>query len=421
MTDLQLDSGADTSESVPVEEALDNLANMHRDRPKAKIDPTSNFLFDGDRLPTPRKMLIRDVMPAEGIAFIGGQSGAGKTFIEVLMAVCLSSGKPFFGREVVERVGVIIVAAEGKSMVQARITAAKSELGIQERLPIAWVRQLPSFNKPKEVEHFIGELRAVAEKMSREHNVRTGAMFVDTVSASFEIKKEEDNAEAAEVCRILRRIVDPMGAVAAPVHHYGKNVDSGLRGASAWKANADFVLSVLADINCVTGEASNRSLAAAKDRDGAQGPIGPFSLKYIALGEDERGKGWGTMVAVPEDGAAVAEKPGWPEKLNIFRQALQVALIDHGEKQWPFGVDGPLVRAVDLRTVRAEFHRISRPDDTSDKTDRQRRDTIRNRCNRALDTAQEKRLVGVCNVDGGRTLVWLVHDPDTQTPHRNTY
>jgi AAA domain len=423
MNDSPRGAGADTGldvNCVPVEEVLDNLAYMHRDSPKAKIDPTINFCFDGDQLPAPRKMLIPDVMPAEGIAFIGGQSGAGKTFIAILMSVCLASGKSFFGRQVKERVGAVIVAAEGKGMVPARIAAAKRELGIEEPLPIAWLRTLPNFGKPKGVEEFIGELRAAAEKMRREHHVRLGIVLVDTVSANFEIKKEEDNAEAAEVCRILRRIADPMGAVAAPVHHYGKNIEAGLRGASAWRANADFVLSVLADINPVTGEVSNRSLAASKDREGAQGPLTRFSLKFVRLGQDDDGKDWGTMVAVPEEGTVSVSKPGWPEKLNVFRQALQVALLDHGKEQRPFGADGPLVRAVDVRMVREEFFRISPLDDAPDQTEAQIKDACRNRCNRALDIAQAKGLVGIRVVDGGRTLVWLVHEHGDQNPHSAT-
>jgi len=423
MTDSPRGAGADTGfdlDGVPVEEVLDNLAYMHRDPPKAKIDPTKNFCFDGDLFPTPRKMLIPDVMPAEGIAFIGGQSGAGKTFIAILMSVCLASGKPFFGRGVKERVGAVIVAAEGRGMVPARIAAAKQELGIEEPLPIAWLRTLPNFGRPKGIDDFIGELRAAGEKMRREHHVRLGIAFVDTISANFEIKKEEDNAEAAEVCRILRRIADPLGAVAAPVHHYGKNIEAGLRGASAWRANADFVLSVMADINPVTGEASNRALAAAKDREGAQGPLARFSLKFVTLGHDEDGKDWGTMVAVPEEGTASASKPGWPEKLNVLRQALLVALLDHGREQRPFGVDGPLVRAVDVRMVREEFLRTAVPDSAPDQTEAQIKDACRNRCNRALDAAQAKGLIGFRVLDGGREVVWFVHGLDGQNAHSVT-
>jgi AAA domain len=152
MTDSRHGSDLDTgSDSVPVDELLGNLAYMHRDPPKPKTDPTSNFYFDGGQLPAPRKMLIPDVMPAEGIAFIGGQSGAGKTFIAILMAVCLASGRAFFGRRVKERVGVVFVAAEGRNMVPARIEAAKIDLGVVEPLPIAWPRVLPDFGKPQAV------------------------------------------------------------------------------------------------------------------------------------------------------------------------------------------------------------------------------------------------------------------------------
>jgi len=52
----------------------------------------------------------------KGVAFIGGQSGAAKTFVVVDLALSLATGMPFFGRVVEERVGVVIVVSEGQSM-----------------------------------------------------------------------------------------------------------------------------------------------------------------------------------------------------------------------------------------------------------------------------------------------------------------
>ena len=64
----------------------------------------------------------------------------------------------------------------------------------------------------------------------------------------FDLQEEADNAEAARVCKVMRRLGEATGATIVPIYHYGKNAAVGLRGASAWRANADFVLSVLACI-----------------------------------------------------------------------------------------------------------------------------------------------------------------------------
>jgi hypothetical protein len=126
-------------------------------------DPNSlqRFAFIGDAAPSPQKMLIESVMPLEGLPFIGGQSSAGKTFIAILIAVCAASGKAFFGHEVNERVGGVIVAAEGRAMLGARIAAAMKELGIEEKIPIAWVKQVPDFNRPEGLQAFVQDLRAL--------------------------------------------------------------------------------------------------------------------------------------------------------------------------------------------------------------------------------------------------------------------
>ena len=110
------------------------------------------------------------------------------------------------------------------------------------------------FQHAESVKDFIANLRAVSAHYQETFGVPLGLVFVDTVSASFDIKEEADNAEAARVCKIMRDIADATGVVIVPIHHYGKNVGVGLRGASAWRANADFVLSVMADIDPATGQ-----------------------------------------------------------------------------------------------------------------------------------------------------------------------
>ena len=54
------------------------------------------FVFDGDVGIEPPRMLVKRLLPATGIAFIGGQSSAGKTFIAIALGVSLASGTDFF-------------------------------------------------------------------------------------------------------------------------------------------------------------------------------------------------------------------------------------------------------------------------------------------------------------------------------------
>ena len=79
------------------------------------------FVFDGASPIAPSEMLVKGLLPMEGIGIIGGQSGAGKTFVLISLAVCLGSGTPFFGRKVRERVGLAVLAAEGASTLALRV------------------------------------------------------------------------------------------------------------------------------------------------------------------------------------------------------------------------------------------------------------------------------------------------------------
>jgi hypothetical protein len=382
-------SGAATADDSPSAEPSD--------------DPLANFVFMGSEKPSPQKMLIDGVMPLEGLPFIGGQSSAGKTFVAVLLAACAATAKPFFGREVTERVGTVIIAAEGRAMLNARISAALIELSVDEKeVPIAWVKQMPDFSTSEGVTKLARELRAISKHFQTKFGVRLGLVFVDTVSASFDIKEETDNAEAARVCKVMRRIGEATGAIVVPIHHYGKNAGVGLRGASAWRANADFVLSVMADIDPQTVDVSNRQLAIAKDRDGSQGPLTPFTLKWVELGVDDRGNPLGTMVAVAEQ-SNVKPASQWPPSLSVFRQALIAALLDSGFEDRPFA-DGPVLKVVDVKWVKNEFAKICHADS---ETEEGRQEAVRKQFSRKLNDAQQRKLVGV-RVTDDRTLIWLV-------------
>src|SRR5262249_19135342 len=150
-------------------------------------------------------------------------------------ALCLGSGMAFFGHKIVERVGTAFVAAEGRALIPNRFAAALAKYKITDKLPIAWINHLPDFSSAEGIALFVAQLKALDERFRGDFGVRLGQVPIDTIAASFSMKSEDDNAEASNVCRTMRLIGDETGALLCPVHHYGKNPESGLRGASAWR------------------------------------------------------------------------------------------------------------------------------------------------------------------------------------------
>lgn len=383
--------------------AFDPIAKRRAD-PEPALDPLAGVTFDGDAALAPERMLVKRLIPFEGIAFLGGQSGAGKTFIAIDLAVSLASGEPFFGHKVCEKVGVVIVAAEGGGTIANRVHVARNAKAHGEILPIAWLTAPPDLSNPRELPAFIAKLKAIGAKMRETHGMRLGAVVIDTLAASFGLKDENDNSEAARAIRQMHAISNALGVVVMPVHHYGKSEETGLRGASAWRAGADVVLSICADRNQITGKVTNRRLSLAKARSGEEGEIGGFDLQFVRIGIDEDGDEYGacyvTKASRDETGKAAA--PKLPRAARVYLDAFQKALAEKGETARPPGPDSEEVRAVDREDVRAEFYRAWRADGD---TEQKRLTAKRKAFNRAEDELVEGGEIFAREI-AGRALVW---------------
>jgi AAA domain len=356
---------------------------------KASTNLTPEFIFAGDVDVEPPRMLVKGLFPFDGIAFVGGQSGAAKTFVVVYLAHSLATALPFFGRIVKERVGVVIVASEGQNMMAARIEAVRRIRSPEIlRPPIAWITNLPPFKMERDIKNFATRLRAVDRRFQSEFSVRLGAVIIDTVAATFDLEDEDDNSEAARTIRKMRQLGRAVGALIIPVHHYGKAATTGLRGGSGWRAGADVVISVLADRDGITGEVKKtRELAVAKARDGIEGPVAPFTLPFITLGVDEDGEAFGSCIIEPilgraaQHAARAAHVPKESRALRTFRDAFAEVTNRMATTIEVVGT-GQTARAVRVQDVRAEFTRRYA---TGEGTPRQQADSARQAFKRVLE------------------------------------
>ena len=281
-------------------ELPDDTALDAADDVVAAMTGLKRFTFDSATPFTFPPSLIKGLLPRNGIAFIGGQSGSGKTFVAIDLAVALCTGQSFFGKRIKERVGVLFIAGEGAETIQPRLTIARMARNVEKTLPIAWAPTFPDFTRVEEVRSFMLELKALKAFMLEQHGVRLGAIVVDTLAAVFSLQDENDNSEASKVIRAMKVIGDALDVLLIPVHHYGKGAETGLRGASAWRAGCDAVLSITADRNQLTGVVSGHSLWLAKSRVGEEGSVGAFGLRTMLLGVDEDGDELTSCYVVPE-------------------------------------------------------------------------------------------------------------------------
>ena len=312
-----------------------------------------------------------------------------------------------------DRVGVAIFAGEGSATIPNRLIVAKNAKASDEPLPIAWLGEVPDLKRPSEVAAMIPRLRAVDDHFRETFGVRLGVVVCDTLAATFNLDDEDDNSEAAQTIRIMKGIVDKLGVTVMPVHHFGKATDTGLRGASGWRAGCDTVLAVLANRDQTTGRCDNRRLALSKSRVSEEGLTIPFSLRFVALGIDEDGDEFGSCYVEPGTGFNAADEvltkkeAGPPRAARVYLDSIGVVLGEHGHKVRPFGFDGPEVVAVDREIVRGEFYKLWPADGETEKA---KAEAKRKSFARGEDWSLSRKKVATYEL-AGKQLLWLLKEP----------
>jgi RecA-family ATPase len=195
------------------------------------------IVFEGEQSLMPAQMLVKRLIPFDGVCFVGGQSGAGKTFMAVHLAVCLDTMTDFFGFKVKERVASVFLVAEGDGGLQRRFAAAKKglDLPLDHPLAVAWHAMGAEGNLSQAPfrARVILTLNQLKEQFQERFGVRLGAVLIDTFAPAFMMKDENSPADTLLAIQAMREISKAAGVVVMPVDHFGKSLEAGLRGTSA--------------------------------------------------------------------------------------------------------------------------------------------------------------------------------------------
>jgi hypothetical protein len=310
-----------------------------------------------------RAWLVDGLLPETGVGLASGQWGTYKTFVALDLAVAVMAGIAFIGAPVVRRGGVLFVAAEGASEIPIRLRAVlKAKHGGIERVPFAWTH-----NCPRLVDGNAGEaLAALAQtahtRMMADFGVPLALIVIDTIGSAAGYVKTGDENDTAINQAIMTRLATLSrisGALVLGIDHFGKTVETGTRGSSAKEAAADVVLALLGD-RTVSGAVSNMRLALRKSRAGQSGAEYPFAVRLVEIADGRDGEAVSSLVVdwgAVRQGDASSRDPSWSKSLRLLRAVVMDFLAsDAATEQRPFA-DGPLVRAVDMELVRAEFYR----------------------------------------------------------------
>ena len=200
----------------------------------------------------PPSFLIDDFLLEATLIGLVAPPKAGKTFWAVMMAVCIATGRPFFGYKVNGPAKVVWVAGEDLEHLPNRIHAVMEQYDFsQEERALydenfIYFRRETRFNlsDPMLVETFLQDISALGDACS--------LVVFDTYAKTSGIDDENSASSTGEVFRQLERIRSAANAAVLILHHTTKGGRTS-RGSSAFDASVRMLLNVDAS-GLVVGE-----------------------------------------------------------------------------------------------------------------------------------------------------------------------
>ena len=343
----------------------------------------------------PPEEVVRDTIPARGVGFLGGQSGAFKSFTAVELAFAIGTGQPFAGRKVERPGGVLYCAFEGAGTIVGRVKARRSRLSNpDDEVPFLMLDAFGPVASDADFTALAAEIGRAAATMEAQWGAPLRAVIIDTVAAAGMIAEDKENDPAAWQ-RVFDRLNAISAAIDAPiilVHHYGKDASAGLRGSSNARAGADFVLAMTCQRDELTGDTSNHFLALTKSRTAPEGGIASVRSVEVEIGQRSDGSPI-TSLVLEFDAGTKLRTVGKPSKaVAAFLAAFDEALHNEGETVHVHGDrKAPQVRAVRLADVRDEFDKryVTASTDGNKRTD-----NLRKQFKNAVDHLPSRIVVG---------------------------
>jgi AAA domain/RepB DNA-primase from phage plasmid len=282
------------------------------------------------------KWYIKDLLPVAELGFIYGESGTGKTFFAIHLVKHLLSGHGrFFGKKVTDPVNVLYICAEGVSGFRDRLQLSINEMSFEEKNRLRIIDRKPGLNR-------ISDVKEIINSCNHSRFV-PNLVFIDTLAQTSGGANQDSNTEMQLYLDSVAKLNAAFNSMSIIIHHAGKDVSRGMRGASCLKGAAD--VSIL-----LTGQKQGPKTALVdKLKDGADDLEMYFELKpeIIAVGFDEDGDDMSRSSCTLVE---LTEKPAEPVKNNSKRQT-QVLEFVNGEDYVPMTSKALVKELCDLHHV----------------------------------------------------------------------
>lgn len=221
----------------------------------------------------PAAWAVKNVLPKQGLACVYGASGSGKTFFVLDVAMHIARGLWWRDHRVTKGV-VLYVAGEGVAGVRTRVEAYLREHRLT-KADLFVVRGTPNFHANR-LDH--------TEIIRSARNVGATVVVIDTLAATSAGADENGGKDMNPVLERLQAVAATIEGLVLIVHHSGKDTARGARGWSGIRAALDTEIEVTVDT-----QSRVHTAEVSKQRDGETGERFGFTLKQVALEQDEDG------------------------------------------------------------------------------------------------------------------------------------
>lgn len=194
-----------------------------------KPDGPPALIWYRDLPPTPPSYAVEETLPEIGVAILGGQYGAAKTFVGADLTAAVIVGGDFAGKPVRRKGGVLWLAAEGETEIEMRVHAAIAARGgdATKRQPFARQAGLvPCLTEEEALERLKFLAMAAAEHTRKNFNCELALIVIDTLSAAAGFDDENSASETQKVMNMLAALARETQTLVLLIDHFGKVVET---------------------------------------------------------------------------------------------------------------------------------------------------------------------------------------------------
>jgi hypothetical protein len=182
------------------------------------------------------------LLPQQGTCVLYGQSGSGKSFFAVHLALHIAGGLPWLGSKV-KKGTVVYLTTEDRTGIEARAVASVRHMDSPqlERLPLVFLTPPPLHS-----EAWSNAMIDVLSEIQFRNGQPVEAVFLDTLGAAFGGRSQDDAAQMTLATDAIHSITEYFKCMFLSVHHSGKDRYRGMRGSQVLRDRSDTVIAVSA-------------------------------------------------------------------------------------------------------------------------------------------------------------------------------